>query len=644
MSSDDEHQLFNNKNENERKSEREREREERAIYMSNECRQRLIESMKKINSKIIKSRNSGNSTGIALLFSGGLDSCAILEVASIIGMKLDLLITVVIGEDERNEEERNENENDENEDKEKKQSYSNYGPDLEYSIHAVASASSQSQSQPKHIIIKLTRNELISQFTKSTIQTLACWGRMDIRNSLVISAAMNYAALEGITDVVVGDGGDELFGGYEFMFGIPGDKEVVEWKLKRNAMINQWTFVTTKLGNSYGLKVHEPYMDQELFIDWTLQEVERYDCISDAVTVDNNDSDGDSNGDSNKNDSTRSKRRGIQSIYNGPYYRNETYGKVLLREAFPTSIAAYRRMDFIDRGSGAISINEEYWTKEHHITDDEFQIDKEKLQFENDILITCKEHLYNIRLYQEIFGHSLTKHPTKKHYPKIKNGDIMQHDRRGCIGCCFEIQDAMFCHNNSTSTATQIRMGYVGPLAVNDKSDDNGLPWCINNDGNDNACSADTTTTTITTTTTTIDITMFLISCTADGSVNRSVRKITRKLKNNNAATTTATRPPTPTAAGISTSTTASAVVVGLLGHARCDNSSKQMADTIFGTNGRKFDKALQQQQQQQSSSNSAVSKASLSTTTRLETQVELYGPEQDFDPWLEGLLQQFII
>ena len=33
------------------------------------------------------------------------------------------------------------------------------------------------------------------------------------------------------------------------------------------------------------------------------------------------------------------------------------------------------------------------------------------------------------------------------------------------------------------------------------------------------------------------------------------------------------------------------------------------------------------------------VSPASLSTT-RLETQVELYGPEQDFDPWLEGLLQ----
>ena len=197
--------------------------------------------------------------------------------------------------------------------------------------------------------------------------------------------------------------------------------------------------------------------------------------------------------------------------------------------------------------------------------------------------------------------------------------------------------------NTSTSTSTsttQITTGYVGPLDVNDNDDVNGLPWCINNDDNNKASSADTTATA------TIDITLFLISCTADGSVNRSVRKITRKLKNNNAATTTATRPPTPTTAGSSISTTASAVVVvGLLGHARCDNSSKQMADTIFGTNGRKFDKALQQQQQQSSSSNDVVSPVSLSlSTTRLETQVELYGPEQDFDPWLEGLLQQFII
>ena len=111
----DEQILSNNEIKNDiERQERER-KEQRAIDMSNECRQRLIESMKKINSKIItasksksESRGSDTSTGnnsgtgnnsnsgIALLFSGGIDSCAILEVASIIGMKLDLLITVLI--------------------------------------------------------------------------------------------------------------------------------------------------------------------------------------------------------------------------------------------------------------------------------------------------------------------------------------------------------------------------------------------------------------------------------------------------------------------------------------------------------------------------------------------------------------------
>jgi hypothetical protein len=412
----------------------------------------------------------------------------------------------------------------------------------------------------------------------------------------------------------------------------------------------------------------------------------------------------------------------IQSIYNGPYI-NETCGKVLLREAFPNSIAAWRRMDFIDRGSGAISINEDYFTKEHHITDDEYEIEKEKLQLENGIKITCKEHLYNIRIYKKVFG-SINQHPTKKHYPI--------NDPRGCIGCCFEIKNAMFCHvcdiypaqhtidtatatataaiadadadadtttttspatataspatatasiattdatasemkiirinilyspppdvgpgdgddasqsyalrasefflnlnkqnkqnNNENDTTNTIYNTSVGPLAVNDRDD--GLPWCINNDdNNDNGKASSSDDTTATTTT---NITLFLISCTADGSVNRLVRKITRKLKNLSTASTNTNTNTSTMNFGIA--------AVGLLGHARCDNSSKQMADTIFGSNGRKFDKALQQ------SSITVVGEDVVSVSTRLETQVELYGPEQDFDPWLEGLLQQFII
>ena len=152
-----------------------------------------------------------------------------------------------------------------------------------------------------------------------------------------------------------------------------------------------------------------------------------------------------------------------------------------------------------------------------------------------------------------------------------------------------------------------------------------------------------------------------LLSCTADGSVNRSVRKILRALSKEKKS------PPSTTARGtattIHTTTIATAddpppqpqqqavVVVdqthkihtitttgcGLLGHARCDNSAKQMAETIFQS-GRKFEKQV-----------SAYGGGSQTTTTtnpmpsrilpRLETQVELIGPEVEFDPWLATIL-----
>ena len=69
---------------------------------------------------------------------------------------------------------------------------------------------------------------------------------------------------------------------------------------------------------------------------------------------------------------------------------------------------------------------------------------------------------------------------------------------------------------------------------------------------------------------------------------------------------------------------------IAALGHARCENSANQMADTIFATT-RRFDKLM--------SSSGMFVDTSLKWK-RLETQVELNGPEVDFDPWLKSLIQ----
>jgi len=103
---------------------------------------------------------------------------------------------------------------------------------------------------------------------------------------------------------------------------------------------------------------------------------------------------------------------------------------------------------------------------------------------------------------------------------------------------------------------------------------------------------------------------IFIISCAADGSVDRLVRKAIRKLKE-----------PIKSNGKVD-------FAIALLGHARCENSAGQMSDTIFGT-GRRFEKSLM--------TNNIF--RTLSCVSRLETQVELRSPDEEFDPWMKNII-----
>lgn len=166
-----------------------------------------------------------------------------------------------------------------------------------------------------------------------------------------------------------------------------------------------------------------------------------------------------------------------------------------------------------------------------------------------------------------------------------------------------------------------IDVSFVGPLAVNDEyshdtgdsegkddADNNSLPWKFgsNNVATDRHL---------------ICLTIFLISCSADGSVDRSVRKIMRMLPKSSASkgkTTTASK-------------SSSRYAIAALGQARCENSANQMGDTIFGT-ARRFDKAM--------AKSALFHTTAVAECERIETQVELAGPEQDFDPWIKTLIK----
>jgi len=112
--------------------------------------------------------------------------------------------------------------------------------------------------------------------------------------------------------------------------------------------------------------------------------------------------------------------------------------------------------------------------------------------------------------------------------------------------------------------------------------------------------------------------TFIILSCSADGSVDRVIRKILRNLKNCNKSQDEGS-PSSPKPNNES-------IAIALLGHARCDNSANQMKDTIFNY-GRKFHKCIEV----------ATTSSEINVTERLEVQVELEGPDEPggFDEWV---------
>ncbi|VEU35429.1 unnamed protein product [Pseudo-nitzschia multistriata] len=359
----------------------------RSVRMAAECKRRLtratqncIDSIRKRKEKEDNNTNNNNNKSgggtLGLILSGGVDTCAILEAATDLGIVFDAAITVVIGDT---------------------------SPDELYSKYAAH----KHGLTERHHVVKMTPEDLVGVHLPRTIKTLAVWDGMTIRNSLVISAAFQKAEKLGLTDVLVGDGADELFGGYSFTWGDAGDP--AGWKDKRDKMCEKWTFATDDLAASFGLVAHAPYEDQEEMVGWALSETQRIDCIADD-------------------------RCEIQLLLGEPYAVHTT-GKVLLREAFRTG-SSWRRKDPIEKGSGATVIgHDEYWGDV--LPDGEFATATAALETEEGIFVGTKENLVNFRIYVDSFGGIV--HPTRKRLPEGGGG---------CTGCGFELAypGAMFCH------------------------------------------------------------------------------------------------------------------------------------------------------------------------------------------------------
>ncbi len=190
-----------------------------------------------------------------------------------------------------------------------------------------------------------------------TVKIEETFDPIEVRNSAAVFLALEEAEKKGLNKILTGDGADEIFGGYSFLFDL-GRKEQRE---NINKMLDNMRISSKILSDDLGVDVEIPYTDDEII------------------------------GFSKK----------INPLYLVRKHDGKTYGKWLLRKAFedlPEEVI-WREKAPIEKGTGTEHISEKM-----DISDDRYNEEKNHI-FQNDnVKIRSKTQLYCYKIYKEEFS------------------------------------------------------------------------------------------------------------------------------------------------------------------------------------------------------------------------------------------------
>ena len=203
-------------------------------------------------------------------------------------------------------------------------------------------------------------NEELEEGIRAVIRIMKSFDPMEVRNSAAIYVALKIGRDRGMSTVMTGDGCDELFGGYSFLFGLT--KEQLDAALKK--LRANMRFSSTYLAKALGVEVRLPFLDPQ------------FKAFATDLDV-------------------------------GLKVKSEvgqTWGKWILRKAFenimPPEIV-WRAKAPIEVGAGTTILPSLF---DSRISDLEFSEKKTRYLSEDSVVIRSKEHLFYYEIYRDVLG------------------------------------------------------------------------------------------------------------------------------------------------------------------------------------------------------------------------------------------------
>ena len=211
----------------------------------------------------------------------------------------------------------------------------------------------------EHVVHTFGEEELYDAIP-AVVKTMKSFDPMEIRNSVAIYVGLKVAKENGISTVMTGDGCDELFAGYSFLFGY--EKEKLDLELKK--LWSVMAFSSVPLAKVLGIEAKLPYLDPALK-DFAMKLDSKY-----KIRIEN----------------------------------GRTYGKWILRKAFESVLPreiVWRVKTPIEYGSGTTTLPNLFNQK---ISGKEFEKKRREYLVRDGVVIRDKEQLFYYEVYRSVIG------------------------------------------------------------------------------------------------------------------------------------------------------------------------------------------------------------------------------------------------